>query len=138
MSKQKSKCVLLAERHHGLLDAIRRLLESAFEAVVMVADTNSLLEGAQRLEPELAVVELSLSREDGIDFLRTLRARFPQLKIIVLSMHSEPSVVRAALDSGANGYVLKSSIATDLLPAAENAQAGRQYVSPAVNFLVNR
>jgi DNA-binding NarL/FixJ family response regulator len=132
MCKTRPKCVLLAERHHGLLDAIRRLLQSAFEAVVMVADRNPLLESAEALQPALVVVELSLSPDDGVDLLRTMRERFPELKVIVLSMQSEPSVVRTVLEAGANAYVLKSKLATDLLPAAEAVLAGAPYVFPSI------
>lgn len=124
--------MLLAERHHGLIAAIRGLLETVSEAVMMVADANSLFEGAERLQPSLAVVELSLSRDDGFGLLQELRSRCPELKVIALSMYDEPTVVRQALESGANGYVLKSAIATDLLPAVESVLAGHCYVSPGV------
>lgn len=128
----KVRCVLLAERHHGLIAAIRGLLETVSAAVMMVADANSLFEGAERLQPSLAVVELSLSRDDGFGLLHELRSRCPELKVIVLSMYDEPTVVQQALESGANGYVLKSAIATDLLLAVESVLAGHRYVSPSV------
>ena len=55
-------CVLLADRHHGLAEGVRGLLETAFESVFMVADGTSLLEGVDRLEPDVAIVDLSLAR----------------------------------------------------------------------------
>jgi DNA-binding NarL/FixJ family response regulator len=137
MCKPPVKCVLLADRHHGLIEGIRGLLETAFDAVIMVADPNSLLEGAARIQPTLAVMELSLARNDGLELLRDLRDRCPGLKVIVLSMHDEPTVVRSVLEAGAHGYVLKSSIATDLLAAVESVLAGRTYVSPAVPVYTN-
>lgn len=124
--------MLLADRHHGLTEGIRGLLESTFEAVMMVADANSLFEGAERLQPALVVMELSLSGNDGFKLLRTLRSRCPGLKIIVLSMHLEPSVVRSLLGAGANGYVLEGTIGTELLTAVEVVLAGDTYVSPRV------
>lgn len=132
MCKPTAKCVLLADRHHGLTEGIRALLETTFDAVMMVADANSLFEGAERLQPALAVVELSLSGNGGFKLLQTLQSRCPDLKIIVLSMHEEPSVVRSVMQAGANGYVLKSSIGTDLLSAVETVLAGNSFVSPAV------
>jgi DNA-binding NarL/FixJ family response regulator len=124
--------VLLADRHHGLTEGIRGLLETAFDAVMMVADANSLFEGARRLQPTLAVVDLSLAGDGGMELLQTLRSRCPELKIIVLSMHDEPTLVRSVLEAGANGYVLKSAIGTDLLSAVEAVLAGKPYVSPKV------
>lgn len=132
MGKPIIKCVLLAERHSGLSEGIRGLLETEFEAIVMVADAASLFEGAERLRPELAVVELSLSRDAGFDLLRQMRSRFPELRIIALSMHKELSIMRTAMEAGANGYVLKSCLATDLLPAVDSVLAGNPYISPAI------
>ena len=58
---KKSTCVLLADRHHGLRDGVRGLLETEFETVFMVADETSLLEGAERLGPAVVVIDLSLA-----------------------------------------------------------------------------
>jgi len=110
-------CVLLADRHHGLTEGVRGLLETAFGTVVMVADEASLLEGASRLRPDVAVVDLSLARDNNLGWLRALRRSRPELKVIVLSVHDEESVRRAALEAGADAFVLKRAIVTDLLPA---------------------
>ena len=130
MSAENIKCVLLADRHHGLTEGVRGLLETVFEAVVMVADENSLFESAGRLRPTLAVVDLSLAHGDSLRWLQRLRARCPGLKILVLSVHDEPSVRRAVLEAGAEGFVLKRAIATELLPAVDAALAGEHNVQP--------
>jgi DNA-binding NarL/FixJ family response regulator len=119
MSEKRLSCVLLADRHHGLTEGVRGLLETAFGTVVMVADEVSLLDGAARLRPDLAVVDLSLARASGLGWLRELRQRCPDLKVIVLSVHDEPSVGRAAMAAGADAFVLKRAIATDLLPVVD-------------------
>ena len=119
MPEKPPSCVLLADRHHGLTEGVRGLLETAFGTVVMVADEASLLEGASRLQPDVAVVDLSLAQDSGLDWLRALRQRCPDLKVIVLSVHDEESVRRAAMEAGADAFVLKRAIATDLLPAVE-------------------
>jgi len=115
--EQPLSCVLLADRHHGLTEGVRGLLETAFGTVVMVADEASLLEGASRLRPDVAVVDLSLAQDGGLGWLRALRRSRPELKVIVLSVHDEESVHRAAMDAGADAFVLKRAIVTDLLPA---------------------
>jgi DNA-binding NarL/FixJ family response regulator len=117
MSAKPLSCVLLADRHHGLTEAMRVLLETAFETVIMVADLPSLLEGAGRVQPDVAVVDLSLGREGGLGWLRAVRQRCPDLKVVVLSVHDEQTPRRAAMEAGADAVVLKRSIATDLLPA---------------------
>ena len=119
MSEKHLSCVLLADRHHGLTEGVRGLLETAFGSVVMVADEASLLDGAARLQPEVAIVDLSLARNSGLGWLRELRQRCPDIKVIVLSVHDEQSVRSAAIEAGADAFVLKRTIATDLLPAVE-------------------
>lgn len=131
MRKPTLHCVLLADRHHGLTEGIRGLLETTFDAVMMVADATSLLEGAERLQPTLAVVELTILGNGGFKLLQALQSRCAGLKIIVLGMHDEATLVRSVLKAGANGYVLKSAIGTDLLCAVEAVLKGNTYVSPA-------
>jgi two-component system secretion response regulator SsrB len=116
-------CVLVADRHHELTDGIRRLLESASGTVVMVADAASLLEGAGRMQPDVAIVELSLSPGGGFGWLGAIRASCPGLKVIVLSVHDEQAVRSAVLAAGADEFVLKRRLATDLLPAVARLRA---------------
>jgi DNA-binding NarL/FixJ family response regulator len=118
-------CVLLADRHHGLTEGVRGLLETAFSTVVMVADEVSLLEGARRLRPDVAVVDLSLARDNNLGWLRALRRSRPELKVIVLSVHDEESVRRTALEAGADAVVLKRAIVTDLLTAVQLVMGDR-------------
>lgn len=119
MPGKAESCVLLADRHHGLTEGVRGLIETVFGSVVMVADQASLLEGAARLRPDLAVVDLSLAQDGGLGWLRTLRTRCPDLKVIVLSVHDEPAVREAAFRAGVDAFVLKRAIVTDLLPAID-------------------
>lgn len=117
-------CVLLADRHHGLTEGVRGLLATTFESVVMVADETSLIDGARRLHPDLAIVDLSLTPGDQWTWLRALRQSCPDLKVIVLSVHDEQSVRDAVLRAGADAFVLKRAIATDLLSAVDDVRRG--------------
>jgi len=117
MCEKSPSCVLLADRHQDLVEGVRGLLETAFETVVMVADEASLLEGVGRLRPDMAVLDISLAQDSSLGWLREVRRRCPDLKVIVLSVHDEESVRRAALAAGADAVVLKRAIVTDLLPA---------------------
>jgi DNA-binding NarL/FixJ family response regulator len=121
------RCVLLADPHHGLSEGVRGLLATAFEAVVMVADEVSLFESAGRLQNDLAVVDLALSRGNAIDLVRRFRDRFPKMKMIVVSVHDQSSVRQSVLDAGADGFVLKRALATDLLAATDAVLAGQRY-----------
>ena len=118
-------CVLLADRHHGLSEGVRGLLSTAFESVVMVADEASLIEGAGRLQPDVAIVDLSLAHDSHLNWLRALRESCPGLKVIVLSVHDERSVRDAVMRAGADAFVLKRAIATELLGAVDAVRHGQ-------------
>jgi DNA-binding NarL/FixJ family response regulator len=126
----KADCVLLADSHRGLTDGMRGLLATTFETVVMVADEGSLFESAGRLHNDLAVVDLALSRGNGLELVRRLRGRFPEMKLIIVSTHDQSILSRSVLDAGANGFVVKRALATDLLAAIDAVLAGAEYVSP--------
>lgn len=119
MPDASTSCVLLAERHQGIADRVRGLLATVFQSTVMVADQASLLDSAARLRPDVAVVDLSLAQDGGLGWLRALRQSCDGLKVIILSVHDEPCIHRAAIEAGADAFVLKRNIATDLLPAID-------------------
>ena len=119
MPRTSLSCVLLADRHYGVTEGVRGLLATVFGSVVMVADEASLFEGAGRLQPDVAIVDLSLARDSSLDWLQTLRHDCPDIKVIVLSVHDERSVRDAVLKAGADAFVLKRAIATDLLNAVD-------------------
>lgn len=128
MNRQIANCVLLADRHHGLSEGVRGLLETTFSSVFLVADENSLLEGVGLLRPAVVVVDLSLGAGNILSLMRDLRSRSPGTKVLLLSVHDEPSVVRSAAAAGADGLVLKRAIATDLLPAVDAVLAGGRFI----------
>jgi len=133
MTHQKSSCVLLADRHHGLRDSVRGLLEMEFETVFMVADEASVVEGAGRLKPTIVVLDLSLAGGDLRALLARLAERSPGSKVLMLTVHDGATVAKAALNAGAQAVVLKSKLATDLLPAVDALREGRRYLSPELS-----
>ena len=112
-------CLLLADRHLGLLEGIQGLLGSMFATVVTVTNEASLVEGVRLLQPAMAVLDLGLA-PDGLGAIRRLRELRPEQKIILLSPHGARAAAEAAFRSGADGYVLKQSIADDLLRGGRN------------------
>ena len=119
MTESETRCVLLADPHHGVSEGIRRLLATKFDAVVMVADEVSLLEVADRMQTGLAVVDLALSSGNALVLVRRLRSRFPRMKIVIVSFYEQPSVSQSVLKAGADGFVVKRKIATELLAAID-------------------
>jgi len=124
--------VLLADNHQTMLEGVRNLLEDMFETVFMVADEASLMEAAEKLNPDLIVADLSLPVTKELNIVRRLKKAFPQIRLIILSIHDEGTAVGECLVAGASGFVLKRTAVTDLVPAIETVLKGDIYISPSV------
>ncbi|MHC4396395.1 MAG: response regulator [Planctomycetota bacterium] len=128
----KRGCVILADSHQNLLEGVRGLLETMFETVVMVADKKSLFVAVDKFRPKLAIVDISLPVSGEINVAREFKGRYPELELIILSVHDEPEAVNEVMSAGASGFVLKRSIATDLFPAVRAVLRARTYISPSL------
>jgi DNA-binding NarL/FixJ family response regulator len=131
MSETRSK-VLLADDHPMVLDGLRKLLEPDFEVVAAVTDGHELLETAQRLQPDLVITDISMPGLDGLEATRRLLAAVPDVRVLILSFHADPSWVREAFEAGACGYLTKISAPEEIGTAVREVLKGRFYVSPVV------
>lgn len=126
--------ILLADDHKDVREKVMQQLEPEFEVVGAVEDGNALLEAASRMKPDVCVVDISMPIMSGIEAVSQMRASGSGVKIVFLTVHEDPDFVRAALETGALGYVVKSRVATDLSPAVRAALAGRLFISPCCTF----
>lgn len=124
-------CVLLGNRHDALNEGLRGLLETLCDAVFIAGDGASLLEGAERLRPDVIVADLALVPSDGLELIRKLRAKAAQAQLIVITSHEDASVDVAVRVAGADCVIVKRAIATDLLPAIDRMRAARPLHLPA-------
>jgi DNA-binding NarL/FixJ family response regulator len=124
--------VLLADDHVLVAEGIQKLLEPEFELVGIVADGRSLITAAAKLQPDIAVVDISLPLLNGLDASQQIKKTNPNIKIIILTMHSEPNFVTQAFRVGVSGYVLKQSVGSELVQAIREVMKGRTFVSPMV------
>jgi DNA-binding NarL/FixJ family response regulator len=88
------------------------------------------IEGIAVSKPAIAIVDLSLKESSGIDLIKTIKARFPDTGVIVLSMHDEQYYAERTMRAGARGYVMKGEVTSDILAAIREVMAGRIYLSP--------
>lgn len=123
-------CAILADRHTGLSEGIRGLLESVFQTVYIVANANSLKEGAEYLSPALIVLDISLGEYGFEELLKEVHELSPTSKLLVLSVHDQPAIARIALASGAQGIVLKRNIDPDFLSAISAMLKNQRFISP--------
>jgi DNA-binding NarL/FixJ family response regulator len=126
--------VLLVDDHNLVRRGFRRILEdeSDIEVVGEAADGKEAIRLAQRLRPQVIVMDCSLPELNGLVATRKILADSPSCAILMLSMHSEGTLVRQAIDAGARGYVLKNAIALDLAAAIRRVAAGETVIDPAL------
>ncbi len=124
--------VLLADDHRLLQDAFRKLLEPQCKVVGAVSDGRALLEAAQRLKPDVIVLDISMPLLNGLDAARQLRKTVPDAKLIFLTVNDDPDLVAEAFRIGGSGYLLKSSAASELFRAIQEVLRGKAYVTPLV------
>jgi DNA-binding NarL/FixJ family response regulator len=123
-------CAILADRHSELAEGIRDLLETTFQTVYIVADTQSLQEGAEHLPPAVIILDTSLVGGGLKDLLQSLRELSPGSRVIALTLHDQSPVALTALASGADGVVLKRCLASDFNDAVDAVLRGETFVSP--------
>jgi|SRR6516162_10459653 DNA-binding NarL/FixJ family response regulator len=121
--------VLLADDHVTILTRVRSVLGEEFDIVGTVSNGRDALKEVQRLDPDVLVIDISMPVLDGLQAAAQLRSCHPRTKIVFLTVHEDQDFVDAAFSAGASGYVVKSQVASDLVPAIREALDGRTYVS---------
>jgi len=125
--------VLLADDHALIREGLRLILERAgHEVAGEAADGHEACKLARTLNPDIAVLDLSMPLLNGIDVARELRRLSPETKAILLTMHADRAYVLRALKAGAKGYVLKSQVSEDLVRAIREVSLGEVYLSAGV------
>jgi len=127
--------VVLADDHHLVRQGIRALLERANDIQVVgeAADGREAVELIRRVAADVLVMDIGMPRLDGIQATERIRALDVATRVVILSMHSDETLVRQALRSGARGYLLKGSVREELLLAIRAAMRGDIYLSPAIS-----
>jgi DNA-binding NarL/FixJ family response regulator len=121
--------VLLADDHSSVIERVSALLQPGFEVVGAVANGKELLFESARLLPDVIVLDISMPELSGIEAVHELRSTGSTAKVVFLTVQTGVEFVRACLDEGALGYVIKSRLATDLIPAIQHALSGQSFIS---------
>lgn len=126
--------VVLADDHHLVRRGFRRLLEDdpRLEVVGEASDGDEAVRLAADLHPQVVVMDAAMPGSNGMAATRAIRAASPEVAVLMLSMHSEETVVRQALDAGVRGYILKNVVDLDLAAAIVRVAAGETVVDPSL------
>lgn len=121
--------IILSDDHTMILEALKNLLEPEFEVVGMFADGLSLVEGAAALQPNVIVLDISMPKMNGLSAGQRLKEMMPLVKLVYLTMNSDPDITGEAFRLGASAYLLKNSAAAELLQAIRRVIRGGYYVT---------
>jgi DNA-binding NarL/FixJ family response regulator len=123
--------VLLADDHLMLLDALKGLLEPAYSVVGLVREGRALLKAADRLRPDVVVLDIAMPHLNGLDAGRQLKKKMPAVKLIFLTMNEDPYMVGEAFRAGASAFLLKQAAGMELTDAIAKVLKGGTYVTPS-------
>lgn len=123
---------ILADDHTLVAEALRGLITLHFDVVAMVADGHALVESATTLKPDVIVVDIAMPLLNGLEACRQLKQKMLGVKFVFLTMNEDPELAVEAMRSGASGYVLKKSAASELLQAMQLALRGKSYITPQI------
>ena len=130
----KAKRIVIVDDHPLFRKGLEQLIHSE-DGFAVCGEANNAPEAMdviRKLNPDLAIVDLSLPGANGIELIKNIRAEFSKLPILVLSMHDESLYALRALRAGAEGYVMKHEAMTNVIQAIREVFNGRPYLSPAM------
>ena len=127
--------IVLAEDHTILREGLRALLSADpnFEIIGEAQNGREAVRCVEKLEPDLLLMDLSMPRMSGMDAIREIKRRYPEVKIIALTVHKTEEYLLTTLKAGADGYVLKDATHEELVMAIKNVMGGKSYLSPGVS-----
>jgi DNA-binding NarL/FixJ family response regulator len=129
------KRVLLVDDHPVLRKGLVRLIDSKdeFEVCGEASSATDAMALIRQINPDLVIVDIGLPGTSGIELTKIIRAEFPKLPVLVLSMHEEALYATRALRAGAMGYIVKQDAIDNITVALQEALAGRRYLSPVIS-----
>ena len=124
--------VLLADDHALLLGAFEKLLAAECEIVGQASDGRALVAAAEKLKPDVIVLDIAMPLLNGLEAGRQIKRKLPDVKLVFLTMNEDPELAAEAFRSGASAYLLKRSAASELTTAIREVMNGRSYVTPLI------
>lgn len=128
--------LLIADDHHLLLDALSFMAGAEYE-VLGVDSIKGFEEAVDRFNPDLAILDIRMPDGDGIEAARRVLERRPELRVMFLSMHTEPNFAKRALETGAQAYLSKRAPAEEVLLAIRTVLNGGQYIGARLQAAEN-
>lgn len=133
--------ILIADDHAIVRAGLRALIhaEKGFELTGEASGGIEAIDLVEKTHPEVLVLDLSMPDLDGIAVTRTLKEKFPDLKVLILTLHEDEALLKEAIRSGASGYILKKAAEAELILAIQTIMRGELYVDPSmVRVLVGK
>ena len=131
--------ILLADDHAMVRRGFRLILaqhKDEFEVVGEAGDGHEALAAVERLKPDVLILDVGMPKANGVEVTQKVRQNWPEVRVLILSMHRDSGYVRETLKAGAKGYLLKDSIDSELIAAVRAVAMNEAYITPAVSNTV--
>lgn len=125
--------ILIADDHNLVAELCKKLLETEFDVVGVVADGRALVRAAGELKPDVIVLDVAMPILNGLDAGRQVKEMLPFVKLVYLTMNPDPEVAAEAFARGASGYLLKTCASSEMVLAVRDALRGKTYLSRALS-----
>jgi DNA-binding NarL/FixJ family response regulator len=138
MKPSPQKSILIIDDHPLFREGLKSIIarDKLFTVVGEAGDARKGLEELKKLQPDLVIVDISLPDKSGIEVTRAIRSRFPQIRIIIVSMHSKIDYIVEAFQAGATGYIVKESASDRLILGLETVLSGEYFLDSSISHAV--
>ena len=131
MSSNRSR-ILIADDHNLVAELCKRLLETEFDVLGIVDNGHDLVRAATKLKPDAIVLDIAMPVLNGLDAGKQVKDALHAVKLVYLTMNTDPEIALAAFDHGASGYLLKTCAASEVVLAVREVLRGKTYLSPTL------
>lgn len=127
--------IVIADDHHILLDGLKALLgkREDIEITGLYDNGNTLFDELKNTQPDVAIVDINMPHIGGRELTVKIKEFYPQISVVVLSMHDDTATIMSMVDAGISGYLLKNASDKELIEALHTVKCGRMYFSPEVS-----
>ncbi|HTF66526.1 MAG TPA: response regulator transcription factor [Edaphobacter sp.] len=132
MSEPPRPRILIADDHTLIAEAFKRFLATDFDVIATVHDGHNLIQAANTLRPDVILADIAMPFLNGLHAAERIKRVLPEVKLIYVTINEDPSIIAEAFRLGASGYLLKTSVASELVRAIHCVLQGKPYLSPSL------
>jgi DNA-binding NarL/FixJ family response regulator len=134
VGRMSKYCIILTEDHVLMRKGIKKIIQENPELAVVgeAGDGLELLQLLEEFTPDMVILDISMPRLQGLEAIKFIKGLYPEIKVLILTMHKDKDYLYRAMDNGADGYILKEDSSDSFHAAIETIRNGKTYISPII------